>query len=167
MVKFFRGWQRKFGVVTSLAAIALLVLSFTPSTVRRAILVRVNERTVHEFEVTSWGVGWARNQTMSGPLFYRVLNDKRFFVLVVKASPEDESWYRKEQIVWAWNHWGLVFFKVAIDTNSHDAFEHEYWRIPYWSIAIPLILLSAYLFLTTPRLFKQARLPDCGRFGTD
>ena len=87
------------------------------------------------------------------------LGGRQFMIQSMKGYVKWSGWSPRgdESHVWIWesvsfipdhDQWkGLIVRQLAIDGHWDSAS----WLISYWSIIIPLILLSAYLILWKPR----------------
>jgi hypothetical protein len=64
-------------------------------------------------------------------------------------SPEDRFRQNENPIIFEWCGFCSALFK---STKSPRRF--QIWLIPYWSIVIPLTLLSAWLLISKPRVKK-------------
>lgn len=54
-------------------------------------------------------------------------------------------------------HWHFCGFRYGEYLSSRSYGHLVLWFVPYWSIVIPLALLSAYLLLSKPRLPKASK----------
>ena len=135
MGEFFRGWRRKIGCVTLVIACVLMV-------------------------------GWVRCQTIAEVVQVGIGN-RNFYLL----SVDDKLHLGVQQPGGGWHQWGWVAepssntrFRIHVNRDpdvdlrlcgaglvsygTGGAGGKIELRFPYWSINIPLTLLSAYLLLT-------------------
>jgi hypothetical protein len=155
MDTFFQGWKRRFGVVT-LSLACLLTVGWVRSDVsedwidanshqfRTRLLVNSSNGRINVLRWTphasgslfSWGVRAASMDR--NPLTNRGI--KKPFDLW-------HEFHVKNRFDWAGFHFGS-----GKHTSWHGERGIEIWFIPYWSIVIPLTLLSVFLLLSKPRL---------------
>jgi hypothetical protein len=85
--------------------------------------------------------GWVRGQLVVTQLFS------------VRATSDDFAFYQS-----ALTRNGLIFCKRI---GSNHVVDYEWYHtIPYWSVVLPLTILSAYLLLSKPRPPKPATLVE-------
>lgn len=88
--------------------------------------------------------GWIeRPKWISAALTQQGLDDYRFY-----WDDGDVHWH------WDWHTIGFDFGAASFEIlgkppNKNWVRRHEIWQIPYWSIVIPLILLSGWLLRPT------------------
>ena len=141
MGEYFRGWKRKIGVATLVMACV-----FAAGWVR-SIFVHDVLLFVHDGDVLGlWG-------SQSGSL--------RWSTDIVNAQvwtvPQWQNWIASEgvhpfddpNIEWQWRCCG---FGVADDATERV--------VPYWSITIPLTLISLVLLLSKPRKSTPKKITD-------
>ena len=129
MREFFRGWRRKLGCVTLVMACALMGLWVRSLKLWDFYSFPTSERH-HQFDSIDGGFIWS-------------------------------SWDRQPPENWASPEWEWIaddadtagsfpgFLKFWDNpTNRHR--HARYWYVYYWSLVIPLTLLSAYLLLWNP-----------------
>jgi hypothetical protein len=109
MLEFFKGWRRKFGVLTLLMACV-------------------------------FAAGWVRSLIVADRI--------NFF------GAQMLSWHGEIMRCVA----VLVRTQIGSQTVT-SAQETPIWTIPYWSIVIPLTLLSAWLLLSNPKRSKSITAP--------
>ena len=122
MREFFHGWRRKAGCVALVLACAVMGLWF---------------RSFAIFDVISLANGQQQHQiaSASGRLFWGAWRERSRH-----SRPRNE-----------WERIGTsrrTRDEVDIQLESFHNFR---WIIPYWSVVLPLTLLSAYLILWEPR----------------
>jgi len=143
MVAFFRGWRRKFGVLTLLMACVFAAgwvrspriedmvncYSGTPTT---GVLYSVHG---------SLFVGWYTNESA-----YHKLSLPGWYT--VNPQLEGRVFFLSGDLDWEWKWCGFGFGHWSPVEGGPDEF---LFMIPYWSIVVPLILVSALLLLIKPR----------------
>ncbi len=151
MGDYFKPWRRKIGVMT-------LVLAC----VAMAELIRCYSK--HDSFILTYG-----NDSS-----IQLLSACRCLIFVKTHSngSKQATHFTWETFRWADNHFLTMssqtqravdckrFCLASFDShfNNHDAFA-TCFAIPYWSIVIPLTLLSAYLLLARPRVAKPTSAP--------
>ena len=130
MGEFLKGWRRKVGCVT-----LVMALAFTMGWVRS---VSVSEGAVIQFPA------WTHFLISTGGHFSWMAN----FPASDRPVEEtvDHSFVYAE-IEWKWR---CRWHGIDIGEGHLMGFPLKAWVIPYWSIVIPLTLLSAYLLLSKP-----------------
>lgn len=135
MREFFQGWRRKAGYATLVIAIA-----FTAGWIRSP---RIHDDW-------SWQLGSTAHAVMShrGTIYWiRAFGLPRknagpywnmYAIEEVEAGPD--TWARAIEVEWRWDFLGFHAGAMIVS-----------FILPYWSIVIPLTLLSAYLILWKPR----------------
>ena len=147
MSNYFQPWRRKFGVLT--LVIACVMMAGWIKSYDADYLVSYRQTT---FISVSGGL------ILEQPVQRTSIQDRDFLFLsrsLQKYPYLREGWERSAQgEKWCRQFAGFVVAEgdvsmgttagaVAIETN-------RFYRIPYWSLAIPLALLSAYLLLRKP-----------------
>jgi len=149
MGDFFKGWRRKIGVVTLLMALVAMG-------------------------------GWIRSQFIGDSMWFDNTFGRLHFGLastqsdiLIASSIDDGSQLRSSfpkfatteadgfqenldrQFEWHWRVLGFGHGESIRGLRSPRGF--QIWAIPYWSIVIPLTLLTAYLLLAKPRPNKPKK----------
>lgn len=146
MRQICRGWRRKIGLVTLIMA-AISMAGWLRSRI-------INDFVAIDCQASTYRLG----------SYGGVLN----FIRETPALPLgrflhidsfDEGTYDKFELWESWSSWNGYDVEWRRDWNQFhfgagsNIFVHtESYIIPYWSIVIPLTLLSAYLILWVPRI---------------
>ena len=150
MGEFFRGWRRKVGVVTLLIACLFAAGWVRSQHIVDCIFVGHPGR-VHHLSSDAFGI-WSAytcyRQTHQG-VTTRLLPEfsyRSFKEPLRPISPDFE---------FSTDHYTVrtfcgFYFAVATQNDDSIIEEESTWIIPYWSIVIPLTLLSAFLLLSKP-----------------
>lgn len=137
MRDFFRGWRRKAGMATLVVALALTGMWY---------------RSLMYFETCFWSVGTTQLGFAS--------NYGQFSIGVAKHSDTTPFEYRsmtmKEPVHHSTGLWSFDF--IGLDSLA-DTHRKSQPIIPYWSIVLPLTILSAYLLLSKRSPVKQTEPP--------
>ena len=151
MQEFFRGWRRSLGVLTLLLA-CLVVAALVRGNVATDRFLLGNAKGYQAVEVRESCLLLGRVQAFGnvsvGPAnFWTIFPKNRNWgsaLYGMHLTPTNEQWE------WRWNRFGFDFGRTRINNGGNDT-QLTLWAIPYWSIILPLTLLSAWL------LFSKAR----------
>jgi hypothetical protein len=151
MWSYFRGWKHKLGVVMLLMA-CVSVGAWIRSLTDLDALIRLNAHDTHVVLSAEGTFNWERMSPIVTPRASRWMY-------------RHDSSNINEGFDVPMGFLGLGFdFRTQSDlvTTAGTApyiLESETWQIPYWSIVIPLTLISAWCLLTKPRT-KPATKPE-------
>ncbi len=147
-MSYFKPLRRKLGVVALLVA-CVFAVGWARSLKRDEVLNLNAHRS--NFAIRSF----------DGRIQFRRFgpNDAREFVSWNSMPPPKERWMLAEYIVDDWRHFNLTWrndffssFHIGTGTHKRMSSRHlDLCTLPYWSIVIPLTLLSAWLLLSKPR----------------
>ena len=136
MPHYFQSWRRILGVMTLVMACVFAVGWVRSLTVNESINLSSDNFTLHTIysgeSILSWET-WRSDTEFDPegfPNFYETHN------ILTRNPPPYEHEIR------------FFGFRFAEDRVSLDT---RIWEIPYWSIVLPLTLLSAWLLLSKPR----------------
>jgi hypothetical protein len=159
MREFFRGWKRKIGVLTLLLTCALTVewvRSFTFCDGAAVTFIK------HRYSVRSYRnqILWDSQHVNDGRLYHPFF--RYFSVVIAKLSQPHQ-----DPLVELPNReWSLVVGDFYLAKGAYRAGHPSLFvpkpgppvpvstiiaQTPYWSIVVPLILLSAWLILSKPK----------------
>jgi len=163
MGEFFKGWRRKIGVLTLVTACAMSGMWIRSLTIRDVLAWKCFnvDFAIRSFEA---GLGWQRYSPSDPNTSVGWLTDsgKKFFYF-------DPWWtYENFDVVattsrmdWAGFNFGSIEWTTLTDPPKKGAF--AVWIIPYWSLILPLTLLSAYLLVAKPRVAKPKKFAEPDR----
>lgn len=150
MRELFRGWRRKVGCMTLVMALVLAgiwVRSFNTFDIlvcparQQTTLVSGNGSIV-------WAKAWIAKDT------------KPFQLPKWKAMPSKSQLFFSDpalNINWIRCRFGSGYEYTDAPIRQISS---SYWIFPFWSIVMPLTLLSAYLLLSKPRVAKPAAVAE-------
>ena len=146
MGEYFKAWRRKVGIVTLLIACALMA-GWVRSEVNYCV-IRFNGN--HEsFRIGSYdgmlGFIWVSFETVNEDPF---LDWDYGPLSAILENGVYEPFRRQEGMDWRWEWAGFHF---GGGTASQTATYSESFYFPYWSIVVPLTLVSAYVLLSKQR----------------
>ena len=145
MREFCRGWRRKVGLVT-LAMVMLLMAGWMRSVVVwNRISVCSGQYTIHQFSSSGGRLGWERreNDVYSNlPLVFFDSDVNSSDLFAYEKHPSDNYFE------WQFDSGGFVCCKV---TDDEGFVPFTLVIMPYWSLVLPLTLLSAWLILGKTR----------------
>ena len=148
MGDFFKGWRRKAGLVTLAMALLLTVAWMRSYGVRDEISIPGHQYG-QSIESFGGGVCWQRWSNSSGPLDDLSIELKSYKDVPTASYPWEDlevEWRRD----WAGFRFGAATFTWKL-SNQTFSDRMELWTVPYWSLVLPLTLLSAWLILAKPR----------------
>lgn len=142
MRDFFRGWKRKVGVVTLILAVVLTGEWARNFRFRDLVLIQSGKRTIHEVEFSTNGVSWA-TQRWDDPDYFGM---RKWFEL--RTLSYIESTYFSPRFAVKWHKSWFGFHFASIGNSPFFVGEQLVCTLPYWSIVLPLAILSALLLLS-------------------
>jgi hypothetical protein len=146
MGNFFHGWRRKGGVLTLVVVLALVsgwVRSFRIQDTVRLFSYRPTEEIfLSSNGCLMWMRDGSRNQWIiePGP-------ENGIFEIWHAIDDTSEMEYYDFYINYRWRFGG---FAVG-DPRDPGATSYGIWMLPYWSLVLPLTMISAYLLIVKPR----------------
>ncbi len=147
--EFFKGWRCKAGLVTLVMACVLMVMWMRSLAVNDLVLRRANG-FVSTIRSVAGGVSWT---TYTCPV--HSAGDYAWGSTAIETRPSHGWWQAKEECetIWEWQSLGFCFGAAMHAFYGHPE-RAVYWLVPYWSLVLPLTLLSAWLILGKPRKAK-------------
>ena len=163
MGEFFRGWRRNLGVVTLVMALVLMVGWIRSEVKGESLVIPLNKSTVY---LQSYCGKLSAMQEVCQPRVRAVQYECRPLLSATDrhsfAFSSDEKWKWKNPLL-RWSGIGFDFGKsLGYDgwgDGSPAPFQYV-CTVPYWSLVIPLTLLSAYLLLSKPRKSIQKKITE-------
>ena len=125
MREFFHGWRRKAGCVTLVVALLLMAGWLRSRNISDRIVIRRYGHVTEYLVSQQSGFGWS----------------KEIYWNLIGAEMLTEVPYRE----WLGFRYGMKLLPDNLVAKVNVRI------IPYWSLTIPLTLLSAYLLLWKPR----------------
>lgn len=141
MVEFFKGWRRKAGVLTLLIACGMCCL-WMRSFRLVDIVAFGKHRSANSIRSNQGTIGWHRDIVN---IFY---GDRQ----------EGSNRIEYKHLV-RWHQ--MSFPRYDVHRKSEIQFSGEsvaQFQIPYWSIVMPLTLLSAYLLIVRPKESMESQM---------
>jgi len=174
MREFFNGWRRKVGVVT--LVLACVLVGEWARSYRREDALRLgdgNETSFIVFRATQNGITCERYVAVRGVIFhyspgwyhYTIQNGFRFGGdegIVPEGSAPSFGGTLVERDIWKWECCGFEIQERGFEFGEsieQDKYRLIKWTLPWWSIVLPLTLLSAFLLIAKPRKAKQCQSP--------
>lgn len=161
MREFFKSWRRKAGCISLAMACVFMAGWFRSNKfVDTLTFCRNPGRTAYAIQSSRQGICWSKEQQkLPGSL----MNHKLFTSSAFSNGTVHSLDTRFESSKWRWRWWGFDFGENQYDQEKASQLGADYsprvwivWIIPYWSIVLPLTLLSACLLLGKSR---SARTP--------
>ena len=144
MWTYFLGWRRKAGCVTLVMACVVMGIWMRSYLTCDQISFRTSEVTTDTVSSLEGFLTWSRLRHQRSKRQYHLNRWQSIPSQVVK-----ELFPPTVAVEWRW--YGFGFTKHL---NGDDSIS-EGCLIPYWSVTIPLTMLSAYLLLSKPRPVKE------------
>lgn len=147
MRDFFHGWRRKLGCVTLLMAAALMMAWMRSLLVEDLILETGPEMTYYTSHhgLLQWD---QITHTAGRPVTWD--KTRRWEILALHNHDAVTRPIRESVLVWQRPGFGFSPAVAEYYDSSGIPCRREQRIIPYWSLIVPLTLLSAYLFLRGP-----------------
>lgn len=142
---FFKPWRRKFGVVTLVAACV------TAGGWVRSLIIH----DTFQFPIRKHTTSFVEtmNQRLTCSIEFHNSTSGASPYWGIEATPEIDP-LDDEPFGWRLRSCGF-----GVGGNLDDSPEYYWliaWQIPYWSIVVPLTLLSAWLLLSKPKQRKPS-----------
>lgn len=161
MMGYFKPLRRKLGVV------ALLVASVFASGWMRSrhyedmMLIGVDGITSHQLVSDPKGICWQSVRELDRTIPVSIGFSDR---VCISSQPYDHEYWisfpESDVGVITKQRWcGFEILRSRHESPSDPRSESSSWTIPYWSIVVPLTLLSAWLLLSRPRAKNTERAP--------
>ena len=154
MGEFFRGWRRKVGLLTLLAACLFSAGWVRSLSTSDAILI---PRTKS---------GFIRLDSCFGRFSWNIVqNDKVTIPTMIWRSdvivrPDSDVVFDHSNYVYERRlHWGKID-TGRVHSPGDGRVRASYVILPYWFITIPLVLISAFLLLSKPCKSTQTKIGD-------
>ena len=154
MGDYFKPLRRKIGVVTLLLACVFMAGWVRSQTIKDEFTINRIEGVFHHLTSNCSRLAW-KTVTIRNPKTHRYISPFYF------ARPADvDHLYRgrisPEAWKWRWQFWGFEFGRFT-SSLSHD---EKIYVVPYWSITVPLTLLSFWLLLLKPSKSTSNKFTD-------
>ena len=150
MGDYFKGWRRKVGVVTLLMALMFMGGWLRSIGVIEEFICPCGKQSL-VYLVSCNGIFFCGRDFDNTPDNFPQKPD--WFIL---REPEIES--SLNTFDWSWR-----FFSIGFGNRKNGALTIDSGfviTIPYWSVVIPLTLISAYLLLSKPRQSTQQKIVE-------
>ena len=154
MSEFFKPWRRKVGCVTLAMACVFMAGWVRSRTANDYVLIPTNSAG-YFVGADSHGLCWIQSQNLDFPDFWYVVQGPgvSFEFNAAYQRPLDHN------AAATCSQW-LGFQIIQINSNILGPRSRELkWVLPYWSIVLPLTLLSAYLLLSKQSPINRGEPP--------
>jgi len=144
MREFFQPFRRKLGALTLVLACGLMVMWIRSGIVGERLSFATNQNQVHLFSSNCGNLSWTRltGGTTSDPMYQ-------------KWDAQPEQW--QNVILQQDEDWVIVHAGKAVSITL-PGIVFEFLVVPYWSIVLPLTLVSAWLLLGKARKSASPRV---------
>jgi len=164
MGEFFKGWRRRFGLLTLVMACVCMVL-----------WVRANSTTIDVFSFPTGSRSWQLLISDRAGMNWLRLNDSKGVDLrspFYDSEPVSLGILASYDINWGWKWCG---FQIGNGNDAKSGWRERFLKngafrtsvfegqissivlFPHWALMLPLTLLSAYLLLSKPRKSTQKK----------
>ena len=142
MREFFRGWKRKLGVVTLVMALAFLGGWVRSMSVVDLLDYKRDARTAYFVHSADKKL-----------LFVWLHDNPHPFLSTIGSVPLSDSTDIRLISIFRNSGWNCFGFAIGDTKNNTDdsTTNIAFCLVPYWSLTIPLTLISLWLLLTKPR----------------
>jgi hypothetical protein len=160
LIRFSRGWRRKIGLLLLLMSCVLMGGWLRSVFVADSVVWTSGSNVLEDFMSAEQHLSWQTTYDIEGLLpstFPSWHSSALDFSIVDDAS---------EHPVWRWRFLGFEageFTTQMTGDSSHGSF----CSIPYWSVTVPLTLVSLWFLLSKPRPVNQKNFtePDANEGG--
>jgi hypothetical protein len=153
--EFFRGWRRKAGLVTLVISVALVGAWMRSAII--ADVIQLKHEDSYQFIGSMLGsMRWSRwtSPSVSGPQHSWVPS---FVWDSHDANAFQGDAFEEAEVDWRWKWLGFEFLHATIRRPSGMNGQTSRWSVPYWSLVLPLTVVSAWLLISKPRAAKSAK----------
>lgn len=157
MREFFRGWRRKVGCVALALALVLTSVWVRSLTMQdRSIVICLSKLSRQQVATDRDGF-WCVHEVSTGPMNFGYVSALAWGP---RINQRDRGWpYRAAsehyQLDWRMRAIGFDVGRFhwcdQCDAEDETAKWAVVFRIPFWSIVLPLTAVSAWLLIITPR----------------
>ena len=148
MGDFFNGWRRKTGLVTLAMACVFAAGWMRSHIADEMVYFQISpEGTI--FESVDGSLFWAKCKPGSFP------DPVGFWQLEATSDPNCYYVLEDGDVKW---HLRLLGFGVGESSKTmqpQGRRTYSFWCVPYWSIVLPMTLLSAWLIIMKPKKTKE------------
>ena len=140
---FFHGWRRKIGIVTLVIACVFMVGWVRSHSVQDVLSIHSGRHTSESVSSVKCVLVWQQCQ----------IDDAEYMTALPEWTTypfhSETKWYDETGMVWRWQLCGFGFGELPSDLV--EGVQARYFFIPYWSVTVPLTLVSVWLLLSRPR----------------
>ena len=155
MGEYFKPWRRRFGLMTLVMACVFLGLWVRSLAIYDCAICYCGLHTRHTVFSASHFIGYQY-------IYERLPERHPIFVRTNWGSntPADGAshLFADTRITWHWRWYG--FSDCEYLENRLNGCRCRIWIAPYWSIVIPLTMLTAFLLLSKPRKSTSDKLDE-------
>jgi hypothetical protein len=151
MGAYFKPWRRKRGVVTLVMACASMAAWMRSWVIADEFEIPMKNGRSHFFVAGDNWIGWVV-QRDGDP----VIRLKKPIKMLTPPKKKRMSWISRRE-----RYSDDQFARIQTNLDgSMSVVDNPNLFLPYWSIVIPLTLLSAYLLLSMPRKLLRSRVGE-------
>lgn len=160
MQDFIRGWRRKLGLTTLVLAFAFLALWMRSYGKPKLFKIPTGPLTSHWLVSFGPDLWWARVVPLGKILEAPADSAGEMFDEYTESQIEyliAKEWEKEPEIEWKWKLLGFGVGHFQREPSQFFRLELTLWALPYWSLVIPLTLLSACLIIPPNAIVKKHR----------
>ena len=150
MGEFFEGWRRKIGVVMLLMALVFVGGWVRSLTIQDSFLCHRDDHSGFFVNSNQGCLSWNRIHELQP-------EQLRFADRYFTGDAASFDRFLNNEVNW---HWKTCGFEFGETTQHNSRVRSEFGVVPYWSIVIPLTLLSAWLLLIKPRSSHRKKITE-------
>jgi len=146
MREFFKGWRRKAGCILLVLACVLSGGWIRSLSSRSEVVIVLKNHHVHHFETSVDGLVW---RSCKPDLSWKDENSDHLpsIDLWDNRDAESRDYFQWTDGQWPYWHQHWCGFHLGQIDALHWGGTITVFIVPYWSVAIPITFLSAYLIL--------------------
>lgn len=160
MREFFRGWKTKTGVLTLVLASVLMAGWVRSRSRADTVMYPVAKRTFDSLVSATGSLVWQRTHLAPQPDGLVDVSPIGPTHLIWSTSPLFEGVAEEDSgFHWRWRFCGLGIADTPPEQTDELGMSATFLYVPYWSIVVPLTLLSAFLLLSRFRKSPSTKIP--------
>lgn len=152
MSDFFKGWRTKVGVVMLAVALVFMAGWIRSQSVADIIMYPAEKNTIGCLVSATDSLVWQRTQTTPRTAELGITVAKGPTNWTWQVSPVSEyAAILDSGLSWRFRWCGFGVSESPPEVTEQTGISATFLLVPYWSIVVPITLMSAYLLLIRPR----------------
>jgi hypothetical protein len=152
MGETFIGWKRKIGCVALAMACVLMAGWVRSHSVHDVLSIHSGSHTSESLNSVKCVLVWQRSQFD---------DEKRTSILPewnTYPFHSETKWFDETGMVWRWQSCGFGFGELPSDLI--EGVQAKFFFFPYWSVTVPLTLISVWLLLLKAGKSSQKKITE-------